>query len=60
METIYEWIEKWIEYNKTYNCTWKDCLIGSDDVKGAFPRLNFEPSSAVLVAATIFADEKDE
>lgn len=60
LETIFQWIEKWLIYNKTNNCTWKDCLIGNDDVKGAFPRLNFEPSSAVLVAATIVIDEKDK
>jgi hypothetical protein len=59
LETIYQWIEQWLKYNKIHKCTWKDCLIGTDDVKGAFPRLNFQPNSAVLVAATISIDENN-
>jgi hypothetical protein len=53
--TITNMIQRWKQYMQQHGLSWGDMYISSDDIEQAFPRINYQPQTAVLMCAVVSA-----
>ena len=53
LPTMAEMFAVWVAYCTVHNVSLHECRIYKDDIKSAFPQLNYSPDSAFLMAVAI-------